>query len=269
MNILDTIVVQKRKQVEWARANVSHGALERSPFFKRNCHSMKEALLNPAKYGIIGEIKRKSPSRGIINHQVSINKISTGYVRAGVSALSILTDAEFFGGSNQDLMEARELNACPILRKDFIIDEYQILEAKSIGADVILLIAAILSPQTVIHYTQLAHSLGLEVLLEIHNEEELTRNLNSGADLLGVNNRDLKTFEVNVETSKKLIQHIPVQMIAVSESGIEATSTLLDLKRSGYKGFLIGQNFMQNHDPEVAAMNFINELKEIELRTHV
>lgn len=268
MNILDTIIVQKRKQVEADKTKACIKELEQSLYFLRKCYSIKAALLQPDKQGIIGEIKRKSPSRGVINKQVSISKISTGYVRAGVSALSILTDTEFFGGSNQDLTEARKLNECPILRKDFIIDEYQIFEAKSIGADAILLIAAVLPPPIVKRYAQLAHSLGLEVLLEVHNDEELQNNLAANADLIGVNNRNLKTFEVSIEVSKKLINQIPKGTVAVSESGIETPAAILELKQAGYKGFLIGQTFMQEPYPELAARDFIEGLKIIEPKAH-
>jgi len=158
-------------------------------------------------------------------------------------------------------MTARKFNFCPILRKDFTIDEYQIVEAKSIGADAILLIAAALPPARVKELAAFAHSFGLEVLLEVHNEEELNANLDANADLIGVNNRNLKTFELSVEISKQLAKRIPDTVVKVSESGIESVATILELKTYGYEGFLMGQNFMQHNRPEIAAKEFIHELK--------
>src|SRR6185295_12752382 len=166
------------------------------------------------------------PSKGNINPGVSVEKTSSGYVKAGASALSILTDNKFFGGSSMDLTEARIFARCPILRKDFILEEYQVLEAKAIGADVILLIAAALAPAQIKALCHYAHSLGLEVLLEVHNEIELKDNLGADADLIGVNNRDLKTFELNVETSVKLAGLIPDSVVKISESGIESPDVI-------------------------------------------
>jgi indole-3-glycerol phosphate synthase len=184
-------------------------------------------------------------------------------MQAGASALSILTDTEFFGGSNEDLSTARKFNFCPILRKDFTVDEYQVIEAKSIGADSILLIAAALEPGRIKELAKFAQSLGMEVLLEVHDENELNVNLNAGADLIGVNNRNLKTFEVNIEISKKLGAKIPKEMVKVSESGIESPATIVELKEHGYEGFLMGQNFMQHSRPEKACKEFIDRLKEL------
>jgi indole-3-glycerol phosphate synthase len=181
-------------------------------------------------------------------------------MQAGASALSILTDKDFFGGSADDLKVARKFNFCPILRKDFIIDEYQIIEAKSIGADVILLIAAILTPQQVKQLAALAISLGMEVLLEVHDEAELQANMEAGIALVGVNNRNLKTFEVDINTSKRLSELMPKEVVAVSESGIDNPALIKELKTFGYKGFLIGETFMKNSRPELAAKEFIAQL---------
>ena len=185
-------------------------------------------------------------------------------MQAGASALSILTDKHFFGGSNEDLTTARKFNFCPILRKEFVIDEYQIVEAKSIGADAILLIAAVLSPMEVRKFTDFAHSLALEVIMEVHDETELKNNLAAGVDLIGVNNRDLKTFTLNIETSKRLAPMMPNDVIKVSESGIESPEAIMELKQHGFKGFLIGQTFMQHSRPDKAALEFIKELKRLE-----
>ena len=262
MNILDKIVEHKKREVEENKNFHPIKELEQGIYFSRQTVSLKKSLLQQS--GIIAEIKRKSPSKGVINPNVSVERISVGYIRAGASALSILTDKKFFGGSNEDLSLARDFNLCPILRKDFIIDPYQIIEAKSIGADAILLIAAVLHPTQLKELSAFAHSLGLEVLMEIHNEEELLSNLDAGVDLIGVNNRNLKTFELNVETSRQLSKLIPDTMIKVSESGIESPEVIIDLKRYGFKGFLIGQTFMQNNIPEEAAMDFINKLRRLE-----
>ena len=264
MNILDQIIEYKRKEVAERKSLYPVKLLEQSIYFPSPIVSLRKYLLRDDKSGIIAEIKRKSPSKGMINPYVSIERTSIGYMQAGASALSILTDKQFFGGSNDDLTTARKFNFCPILRKEFVIDEYQIVEAKSIGADAILLIASVLSSEEVIKFTAVAHGLGLEVLLEVHNEDELRNNLNAGVDLVGVNNRDLKTFELNIETSKRLAPMIPNDVIKISESGIESPEAIIELKQYGFKGFLIGQTFMQHSRPDKAAMEFIKELKKAE-----
>jgi indole-3-glycerol phosphate synthase len=262
MNILDEIVAFKKKEVAARKERYPMKSLEKSASFERRAFSLCEFISMPEKSGIIAEIKRKSPSKGIINAGVSVERTSVGYVKAGASALSILTDSNFFGGSSDDLITARKLNACPILRKDFTVDEYQIIEAKSIGADAILLIAAALPPNVLRSYASLAHSLGLEVLVEVHNDTELKENIDSGADLMGVNNRNLKTFELDVAISKTLASLIPMQMIKVSESGIESVDTVMELRQHGFTGFLMGQNFMQHEKPEVACREFIDALQK-------
>lgn len=261
MNILDQILEHKHKEVEECKSLYPVKLLEQSLYFSSQPVSMKKYIRRADKSGIIAEIKRKSPSKGIINPYVSVERISIGYMQAGASAISVLTDKHFFGGSNEDLTTARKFNFCPILRKDFTISEYQIIEAKSIGADVILLIAAALDPATVKAFTTLAHSLGLEVLLEVHNKEELENNLDAGADLVGVNNRNLKTFELSIEISKSLAPLMPKDVVKVSESGIESPATIVELREYGYEGFLMGQNFMQHSRPEEACKEFIDTLK--------
>lgn len=260
MNILDKIIEHKRKEVAARKELFPVNQLEASSHFGTKPYRMTEFIRRPDRSGIIAEIKRRSPSKGIINGSVSVERISVGYAQAGASAISVLTDGEFFGGSNEDLMKVRSLNFCPILRKDFTIDEYQVIEAKSIGADAILLIAAALSPVEVKRFAALAHSLDLQVLLEVHNQEELKANLDADADLIGVNNRNLKTFELSVEISKSLAELIPDGVVKVSESGIESVNTILELKSYGYEGFLMGQNFMQHVHPEIACQKFIEEL---------
>ena len=262
MNVLEQIIENKKAEVEQLRRLFPLRVLEQRDAFSSRCVSMKEYIQRPDKTGIIAEFKRMSPSKGVINASASVEETTVGYVRAGASALSVLTDAKFFGGSNEDLMAARRLNSCPILRKDFTVDEYQIIEAKSIGADAILLIAAVLSPKQVKEFTETAHSLGMEVLLEVHDELELEQNQDSNVDLIGVNNRNLKTFEVSLDISKRLAEQIPDSFVKVTESGISMVEAIVELRQFGYSGFLIGENFMRSKRPEEEAMRFMGELRE-------
>lgn len=263
MNILDKIIAQKHKEVSEKSSLVPVKLLEKSIFFDGDVVSMKKYVTDSEKSGIISEFKRKSPSKGLINGAAAVEAVSIGYMQAGASALSILTDTEFFGGTNADLKEARKFNFCPILRKDFVVDEYQILEAKSIGADCILLIAAALEPKKLNELAAFAKSLGLEVLIEVHDEEELERSLCDDLDLVGINNRNLKTFEVSLQTSLDLVDKIPSDFVKISESGISDPATLITLKKAGFDGFLIGENFMKSSRPEQAAYNFIKEYKKL------
>ena len=261
MNILDEIIAFKKTEVATRKSLYPVKLLEQSVYFSTQPVSLKKYIRREDKSGIIAEIKRKSPSKGVINPYVSVERTSIGYMQAGASALSVLTDNNFFGGSNDDLATARKFNFCPILRKDFTIDEYQIIEAKSIGADAILLIAAVLDPARLKQLATFAHSFGLEVLLEVHNEEELKASADAGADLVGVNNRNLKTFELSVEVSKRLAPMMPPTAVKVSESGIESVNTIIELRKYGFEGFLMGQNFMQHSRPEAACKEFIEELR--------
>jgi indole-3-glycerol phosphate synthase len=258
MNILDKIIEFKRSEVADRKAMVSVTALEKGPFFQRQPLSLGKFLTDPGKTGIIAEFKRKSPSKGVINDRVDVREVTSGYTRYGASCLSVLTDRHFFGGSSEDLQQARS-NEIPILRKDFMIDEYQVVEAKAIGADVILLIAACLFPAEVKKLAVFAKSLGLEVLLEIHNEEELGH-ICEETELIGVNNRDLKTFTVDVERSVELSAKIPAGKITISESGISKVETIMHLKKYGFRGFLIGESFMKEEDPVAAFEKFAGEL---------
>ncbi|GGZ26038.1 indole-3-glycerol phosphate synthase [Echinicola pacifica] len=263
-NILEKIIAHKKEEVAERKSLVPVKMLERSAFFEGKVVSIRKYIQDPEKTGIIAEFKRKSPSKGIINNTAKVEKTSIGYMQSGASALSILTDKEFFGGANEDLTIARRFNFCPILRKDFVIDEYQIVEAKSIGADCILLIAAALEPKRLEELAKFAHSLGLEVLMEVHDQEELAASLNDHLDLVGVNNRSLKTFEVSLDTSFDLVNSIPDTFVKISESGISDPKTLVELKRAGFDGFLIGENFMKSIRPNQAALNFMNKFRELE-----
>jgi indole-3-glycerol phosphate synthase len=259
-NILDKIIAQKRLEVAERKELYPVRLLEKSLCFDSTPVSMRKYIQRPDLSGIIAEFKRKSPSKGIINAHAPVERTTIGYMQAGASALSVLTDKPFFGGSNEDLTLARRFNFCPIIRKDFTIDEYQVLEAKSIGADAILLIAAVLTPAESKTLAALAHSLGMEVLLEVHDEAELQANLEVGADMIGVNNRNLKTFEVSIEISKRLAPLIPASVVKVSESGISSPETISILREVGYEGFLMGENFMKHSRPEKAALEFIEQL---------
>jgi indole-3-glycerol phosphate synthase len=269
MNILDEIIAHKKNEVATNKSLYPIKLLEQSIYFSTHPVSLTKYIQREDKSGIIAEIKRKSPSKGMINPYVSVERTSIGYMQAGASALSILTDKNFFGGSNDDLTTARKFNFCPILRKDFTIDEYQIVEAKSIGADAILLIAAALESSRLKALAAFAHSFGLEVLLEVHNEEELKASVDAGADLIGVNNRNLKTFELSVEVSRRLAPLMPANVVKVSESGIESVDTILDLRKHGFEGFLMGQNFMQHSRPEVACKEFIEQLRSATVKAKV
>ncbi|MBD1396056.1 indole-3-glycerol phosphate synthase TrpC [Pontibacter sp. JH31] len=264
MTILDEIIAHKYKEVAERKALYPVKLLEKSLYFDTPCLSLERYLLRPDKSGIIAEIKRKSPSKGDINPYVSVERTSIGYMQAGASALSILTDGHFFGGKNEDLMTARKYNYCPILRKDFMVDEYQIVEAKSIGADAILLIAAALEPGRLKQLAAFARSFGLEVLLEVHNLEELQQTLCEDVTVVGVNNRNLQTFQTDVALSFDLARHIPEGITKVSESGLRHPQTLLELQEAGYNGFLIGESFMEDGRPERAATEFIRELRQLQ-----
>ncbi len=261
MNALEKIVARKFIEVS-ERKNLTSGKdLEKRNMFLKQTYSLKHALLNSSKYGIIAEHKRKSPSKGIINDQLKVDEVTQGYVTAGASALSVLTDIDFFDGNDEQFVSARLVNEVPMLRKDFIIDEYQILESKSIGADVILLIAANLKPSQTKALASFAKSLNLEVLLEIHNKEELGSHLNEFIDVVGVNNRNLKTMKTDLNTSRELSEIIPEEFLKISESGINDPKILKDLKFNyGYNGFLIGEYFMQQSNPGLALDNFIREI---------
>jgi indole-3-glycerol phosphate synthase len=259
MNILDTIIAQKRIEVAQRKQQTSIAELEKGYFFANPTLSLVSFLADPVKTGIIAEFKRKSPSKGIINDKVSVEEVTTAYAAHGASGISILTDHEFFGGSLDDLVEAT-VNEVPLLRKDFMIDEYQLIEAKAFGAEVILLIAACLTPAEVKTMAGAAKQLGLEVLLEIHNEDELGHICES-VDLVGVNNRNLKTFEVSIQASLDLINKIPKEKPAVAESGISDVNTIVTLREAGFKGFLIGENFMKQASPSIAFADFVNQLK--------
>jgi len=259
MNILDKIIADKYKEVALKKSLIPTTQLEASVLFDSTCFSLANAL-RQSKTGIIAEHKRRSPSKGSINQNTNVGMVAKGYQKATVCGMSILTDLKYFGGSLEDLLLARASVQLPLLRKEFIINEYQILEAKAHGADVILLIAAVLTQKEIKGFSELAKSIGLEVLLEVHNEAELHKSIMPSLDLFGVNNRNLKTFEVSLDTSKALSKLIPDSFVKVSESGISAPDTIQELQQYGYQGFLIGENFMKTENPGESALKFIQEL---------
>lgn len=259
MTILDKIITDKKREIILKKSVISTSQLENTALFGNRTISLSKLLRNSPS-GIIAEHKRRSPSKAIINSNFSVEEVVLGYQNAGVSGISILTDGKYFGGSLDDLLLAKASVSLPLLRKDFIIDEYQILEAKAHGADVILLIAAVLNRKEIKDLSEFAHSLGLEVLLEVHNREELEKSIMPSLDMIGVNNRNLKTFEVSLEYSKELAQQIPDEFVKVSESGISSTEAIKELQTFGYQGFLIGENFMKTENAGKSAGTFINKL---------
>ncbi len=261
MDILETIVAAKRREVEKFKPLSSIERFERDGFFWQiSNRSLVQSLLLPGSTGIIAEFKRKSPSKGWFkSKELEVEPVVSAYNKSA-AGISVLTDDEFFGGDLDDLIQTKVITDIPVLRKDFIIDKWQIAEAKAFGADVILLIAACLTPAGVKELAAYATSIGLESILEIHNEEELDH-ICDEVDMVGVNNRNLKTFEVNINTSLQLVGKIPAGKPAIAESGISSIDAIVTLRNAGFKGFLIGENFMKEEHPGKAFENFITELK--------
>jgi indole-3-glycerol phosphate synthase len=259
MNILDKIILDKKREVILKKSIIPVSQLENSVFFERQTISLSQKL-KASSTGIIAEHKRRSPSKSVINHNFTVEEVVKGYENAGACGISVLTDGKYFGGSLDDLLLARASVNIPLLRKEFIVDEYQILEAKAFGADLILLIAAVLTREEIKSLSEFAKKLGLEVLLEVHNQEELEKSIMPTLDMIGVNNRNLKTFEVSLDFSKQLAAQIPNDFVKVSESGISSIEAIAELRPYGYNGFLIGENFMKTDDAGQAAKEFINKL---------
>ena len=259
MTILDRIIANKIKEVELRMKVFPQTFWEQSPWFEREALSLSQGLKNSTT-GIIAEHKRRSPSLDNINSDLSIHKVAQDYQKAGVTGISVLTDQKYFGGSIEDLLAARASCSLPLLRKDFIIDPYQIMEAKACGADVVLLIASALSRAAIESLSLCAQQLELEVLLEVHNKEELEKALMPSLDMIGVNNRNLKTFEVDLKHSRELSSYIPKDFVKVSESGISNVAAIKGLKTHGFQGFLIGENFMKTDNPGESAKEFIKTL---------
>jgi indole-3-glycerol phosphate synthase len=260
MNILDTIIAHKKIEVAQRKSATDLKTLEAQLLYSWKPLSLRQFLLDDSKTGIIAEFKRRSPSKGVINNEADVVAVTMAYTNFGASCLSVLTDEHFFGGSTDDLIRAR-VNNIPILRKDFMVDEYQVAEAKAMGADVILLIAACLTPAEVKRLAGFAKELQMEVLLELHAEKELDH-ICDETGIIGINNRDLKTFEVDIERSLRMAEKIPAHKIKVAESGISSVKNILLFKENGFKGFLIGENFMKEQNPAIAFAEFVQQLKQ-------
>ena len=260
MKILDKIVYDKKSEIENLSKIVSISDLENQKDFTKQSKSLKESI-KKSKSGIICEFKRKSPSNEKINYKSNVSDVINGYEKAGAVGVSILTNKKYFDGSISDINEVKNNLEIPILRKEFIISEYQIVESKSIGADAILLIASILNKEDIKNYSSLAKSLGLEVLLEIHSIDELNKISNTDVDIIGINNRNLDTLDIDIKNSIDMFEKIPNEFIKISESGISKVESIIRLIKVGYDGFLIGENFMKTSKPEESAYNFIKKVE--------
>jgi indole-3-glycerol phosphate synthase len=261
-NILDTIVARKKEELAAARTARPLAMLQQMPAYQLPTVSATQRIRSGVQPSVITEFKRRSPSKGWIREVASVNSIVPGYCQHGAAAISVLTDTDFFGGSLDDLATASALVNCPLLRKDFTIDAYQLHEARAFGADLILLIAAILSPAQVQELAEEAKSIGLEVLLELHAEEELAH-LCEAVDMLGINNRNLKNFEVNLDHSIRMAAALPAHKLRIAESGIHSAEAAVYLKQHGFDGFLIGEYFMKQPDPAIAFAEFAHQFNQL------
>jgi indole-3-glycerol phosphate synthase len=258
-NILDKIIASKFGEMATRKQLVSIADLEAMPLFNKKVPSLKLSILDQTKTGIIAEFKRQSPSKGIINGAAKVNEVTEAYCQFGASGISVLTDELFFGGTLADLSVAVQ-NPIPVLRKEFIIDEFQIIEAKAYGASAILLIASCLTPTQTKTFAGVARALGMEVLLELHDESELEY-ICEEVDLVGINNRSLKSFEVNIEHSLQLKNKLPKDKVSIAESGIYDIETFKLLKQEGFDGFLMGEYFMKQENPAEAFKLFSQQIK--------
>ena len=262
MSILDEIGAQKRLEVGKRKLETAIHLLEKKKLFESSPISLTASLKKKGSTGIIAEFKRRSPSKGMLHELADASLITRAYTTGGAAGLSVLTETAYFSGSDEDFEAARKNSGIPIIRKDFIIDEYQIIEARSMGADVILLIAALLNPSELIALGKLTHELGMQVLLEVHTREELERSLNPYINLVGINNRNLNDFTVSIQTSFDLAGLVPAEFAKVSESAISDVAVLKKLKNAGFDGFLIGETFMKEKDPGAAFLDFVNNLRQ-------
>ena len=255
--VLNTIIAHKKNEVRQRKSIVPMADLLANRMLQRQGLSMRASILGGS--GVIAEFKRASPSKGVIREGAVPREIASLYARAGASGISVLTDSRFFMGSDQDLQEIRAAVELPVLRKDFIIDPYQVFEAKAMGADCILLIASVLKKAAVHALHRQAEDLGLEVLVEIHEEQELDK-LSGDEKLIGINNRNLDTFEVDIQNSIRLAGSLP-EAVKIAESGLGNQSDLKQLREAGFKGFLVGESFMKADDPGMACSSFIAQLR--------
>jgi len=259
--ILDEIVANRKEEVSKQKLKIPLAEIKSKIDFSIVRNSLSARLQIPGASGIIAEFKRRSPSKGVINDQVQPEIVTKGYSEAGASGLSVLTDGKYFGGSKTDFTAARNANPfTPLLRKDFMIDEYQLYESRQLNADVILLIAAVLGKAEISRFTSIAHELGMEVLLELHDESEIDK-IDKEVDLIGINNRNLKDFKVDMDRSLKLLDQLPAMVVKISESGLSDPETVDFLRERGFQGFLMGESFMKSENPATACLDFISRLK--------
>jgi indole-3-glycerol phosphate synthase len=261
MNILDKITAFKREEVRSQKMLLPVRQLENSRYFKQQMPSFYDAIASTGP-SVIGEFKRRSPSKGIINAEITVEEVVKGYEEAGIAAISVLTDLEFFGGNSQDLTRAASFIKIPLLRKDFIVDEYQVVESKSIGASAILLIAGILGKKEIKELSETATNLGMDVLFEIHDEKELDK-IAQGIRIIGINNRNLNTFEVRMDNSINILPHLPPDYIKVAESGFQTPDDVRNLYNQGFNAFLIGEKFMRSDNPGETSFRFMKDLKSV------
>ncbi len=261
MNILEKIVLQKRREIDQLKRQVGLQELQDSVYFKKETNQLSRVLKDGSNPGIIAEFKRRSPSKGDINSTADIITVTRAYEQAGAIAISVLTDSVFFGALPDDFELARKAISVPLLRKEFIVDEYQVLQTKAMGADIILLIAACLDKREMSSLAKTAANIGLQVLIEVHTEDELEK-INDDCTFIGINNRNLKTFKVDIENSMQLGASLPADRVKIAESGISNVETVHQLKKANFDGFLMGENFMKTNNPGDACRNFIQQLKK-------
>jgi indole-3-glycerol phosphate synthase len=261
--ILDEIVANRRVEVSKQKQDMPLAQIQAKIDFSLKRNSLFGNLLAQGSSGIIAEFKRRSPSKGVINDQVQPEVVTKGYSDAGVSGLSVLTDGKYFGGSTADFTAARKANPfTPLLRKDFMVDGYQLYESRLLNADVILLIAAVLERTEISRFTSIAHELGMEVLLELHDESEIDK-IDKQVDMIGINNRNLKDFKVDLDRSLKLSGRLPANAVKISESGLSDPETVDFLRSRSFHGFLMGENFMKSENPATACLDFISKLRSL------
>lgn len=260
-SILDEIVANRLEEIAALRKASCLIEIRENTDFATPRNSLTKKLLTPGSSGIIAEFKRRSPSKGVINDNVQPEIVTQGYAEAGASGLSVLTEQHYFGGSTADFIAARKANPfTPLLRKDFIVNEFQLYESRMLNADIILLIAAVLEKSEISRFTAIAHELGMEVLLELHDEGEISR-IDKEVDMIGINNRNLKDFNVDLDRSLKLLDRLPSNAVKISESGLSDPETVDFLRNRGFHGFLMGENFMKTDNPALACRQFIGQLK--------
>ena len=260
-NFLGEIIKLKKKRLAIAKAKISLENLKRKAFAVREnskSHRLQTALTRNDKINIIAEIKRASPSKGVINDEINVSELAKTYEMGGACAISVLTEEDKFQGSLEDLKTVKSVVEIPVLRKDFIFDEFQIYEAAEIGADVILLVAAMLDDEVLTKLHRLAErDLGLDVLVEVHTLEELERIKRTGAKIIGINNRDLHSFKVSLDVSRRLIKHAPTDALMIAESGLHTREDLLELRNLGFVGFLIGEVLMRTKNVAAKLNEFV------------